>query len=131
MFPTFLDEASDMAVRAFGTQPLLNIYEKDNSIFVEAELPGFNLKDIEITITGDQLKITGKSRVTNEENEDKKNRRYFITEISEKSFTRTVTLPYEVIAENAKATFKDGMLKLEVPKSEKAIPKTIKVEMDA
>jgi HSP20 family protein len=51
-----------------------------------------------------------------------------MTEISERSFTRTITLPYEVVSEQGTATFTNGLLKLTLPKSEKALPRTIKIE---
>jgi HSP20 family protein len=103
------------------------VYEKDELVHVEMEVPGYTTENLDISITGDILKVTGKS---SEGSEHKQGRRYYVSEISEKSFTRTITLPYEVIAEEAKAEFRNGMLTLVLPKSEKAKPKTIKISAE-
>lgn len=125
MLPSVWEDANDLMERSFGGVPKVNMFEKDDSVHVEVEVPGYTSEDLDISITGDILKITGKSKDTTEE---KKDRRYYMTEISERSFTRTITLPYEVVSDKATASFSNGMLKLVLPKSEKALPKTIKIE---
>lgn len=125
MLPSVWEDASDLMGATFGALPKANMYEKDDVVHVELEAPGYTVEDLDISITGDVLKVTGK---TKEQVEDKQGRRYYVTEISEKSFTRTFTLPYEVLSEKAVAEFQNGVLKLTLPKSEKALPKTIKIE---
>lgn len=124
MLPAALDDVNDITNRVFSTVPAINVYEENEVVHVELEVPGFTADDLDISVTGDILKITGKVM---DKSEEKKNRRYYISEISEKSFTRTVTLPYDVIAEDAKASFSNGMLHLTLPKSESAKPKSIKI----
>lgn len=118
------DDMTDMTNRMLGTFPAMNVYEENDMVHAEMEVPGYKMDDLEISITGDVLKITGKSE---DKTEQKQGRRYYMTEVSEKSFTRTVTLPYEVTAEEAKASLVNGMLRLVMPKSEKAKPKTIQI----
>jgi len=125
MLPSVWEDASDLMGGTFGAVPKANMYEKDDVVHVELEVPGYKAEDIDISITGDVLKVIGKTR---EEKEEKDGRRYFMSEISEKSFTRTFTLPSEVVSEKVVADFKNGMLKISLPKSEKALPKTIKIE---
>ncbi len=125
MLPSVWEDANDLMNGTFGAVPRANMYEKDDTVFVEIELPGYTANDIDISITGDVLKVTGK---TQEKTEENKGKRYYMSEISEKSFTRTFTLPYEVVTDKAVAEFKDGVLKLTLPKSEKALPKTIRIE---
>ncbi|PIY16944.1 hypothetical protein CO112_03615 [Candidatus Dojkabacteria bacterium CG_4_9_14_3_um_filter_150_Dojkabacteria_WS6_41_13] len=125
MLPSVWEDASDLMGGTFGAIPKANMYEKDGLVHVELEVPGYKAEDLDISITGDVLKVIGKTR---EEKEEKDGRRYFMSEISEKSFTRTFTLPSEVVSEKVVADFKNGMLKISLPKSEKALPKTIKIE---
>jgi HSP20 family protein len=125
MLPSVWEDANELMERSFGGVPKVNMFEKDEMVHVEVEVPGYTAEDLDISITGDLLKITGKSK---DQTEERKDRRYYMTEISERSFTRTITLPYEVVSDKASATFANGMLKLTMPKSEKALPRTIKIE---
>lgn len=124
MLPSMWDDVSDMTNRVLGVSPAVNVYEEDDVVHVEMEVPGYDAEDLSISVTGDILKITGKSM---DKTEEKKNRRYYMSEISERSFTRTITLPYEVVAEEAKTEFKNGVLRIVLPKSEKEKPKTISI----
>lgn len=124
MLPSMWDDVSDMTNRVLGVSPAVNVYEEDDVVHVEMEVPGYNAEDLSISVTGDILKITGKAM---DKTEEKKNRRYYMSEISERSFTRTITLPYEVVAEEAKTEFKNGVLRIVLPKSEKEKPKTISI----
>lgn len=125
MLPSVWEDASDLMGATFGALPKANMYEKDDVVHVELEVPGYAVGDLDISITGDVLKVMGK---TSEKTEEKQGRKYFMSEISERSFARTITLPYEVVADKVTANFKDGVLQLTLPKSEKAMPKTIKIE---
>ena len=125
MVPSVWEDAQDLMERTFGAVPRANMYEKDDKIHVELEVPGYGTDDLDISITGDVLKVSGS---TKEKSEDKQGRKYYASEITEKAFTRTFTLPYEVVTEAVNATFKDGVLYLVLPKSEKAMPKTIKIQ---
>lgn len=125
MLPSVWEDASDLMGATFGTLPKANMYEKDDVVHVELEVPGYAVEDLDISITGDVLKVMGKS---SEQTEEKQGRKYFMSEISERAFARTITLPYEVVADKVTANFKDGVLQLTLPKSEKAMPKTIKIE---
>jgi HSP20 family protein len=125
MLPSVWEDASDLMGTTFGTLPKANMYEKDDVVHVELEVPGYTAENLDISITGDVLKVMGKLV---EKNDEKQGRKYFMNEISERSFARTMTLPYEVVTDKVVANFKDGVLKLELPKSEKALPKTIKIE---
>lgn len=125
MLPSMWEDSNDLMNNSFGAVPRANMYEKEDTVFVEIELPGYTSADLDISITGDVLKVTGK---TQEKTEENKGKRYYMSEISEKSFTRTFTLPYEVVTDKSVADFKDGVLKLTLPKSEKALPKTIRIE---
>ena len=99
------------------------MYETDDQVVVKAAAPGVSPKDIEVTITGNVLTIKGEMKA--EEKVEKGN--YLRQERRYGSFCRQVALPEGVKTDNVQATFKDGILSLELPKVEAAKPKTVKV----
>lgn len=107
---------------AAGMLPI-DVYETENSVFVKAAVPGIKPEDIDVTLTGDLLTIKGEFKT--EQKEEKRN--YLRQERRYGSFSRQVTLPVGVNAENCKASFENGLLTLELPKVEQAKAKSIKV----
>ncbi len=101
----------------------LDVSETEEAFEVEAALPGVKPDDVEVQVHGDTVTIRGNAK---EEAEEKgkdwlrRERRYGV-------FARSFTLPTDIDAENASADFENGLLKLRLPKSETARPKTIKV----
>lgn len=95
-------------------RPSVDIYEKDDKLCLEAELPGFDKENIKVDMKGRLLTIGG-GRVSSEdvkdENRYRKERRYG-------SFERSFILPFEVTEEQINATYKDGVLTLRVDKPE-------------
>lgn len=114
----------DMAVPFEGKPPSVDVIERDDEVLVKAELPGVDKNDLDVTMTDNTVTIKGSTRT--EEHEEKGD--YFRREVTSGSYSRTVTLPAEVDGANAKANFKDGLLKLTLPKVKKAKRHTIKVE---
>jgi len=107
-----------------GRTPHVDVVERDDEVFVKAELPGVDKDDMEITMTDNSVTIKGSTKA--EEKEEKGN--YRRREISRGSFSRTISLPSEVNTDKAKAKFKHGVLKLTIPKVKKSKQKNIKVE---
>ena len=107
-----------------GKTPTVDVIDRENEIVVKAELPGVEKKDIDISVTANTVTIKGTTE--KEEKEEKDN--YYHREISRGSYARTLSLPVDVDENKAKATIKDGLLELVLPKSEKARKRTIKVE---
>jgi len=99
--------------------------EEDNKVVVKLMAPGFNQDNIDISVEGNNLTITGKSELKEEEGDNK--RKYYRKEIRTQSFTRTISLPSKVKAEDAVAEFKEGILILTMPKAEEAMPKKISI----
>jgi HSP20 family protein len=91
--------------------PALDVFEKDGKLHINAELPGIQQKDIEIEVAEDTLTISGEKRDEREVKEDN----YYRSERSYGSFRRQVGLPAGADTDNVTATFKDGVLKVEVP----------------
>jgi HSP20 family protein len=102
--------------------PALNVWEDQDNIFVEAELPGLHPDDIEASVAdGDQLTIAGERKPNG-------NGRPLRRECWYGRFSRTVTLPAEVNADRVEAAHEAGVLTLTLPKMEEAKPKRITVK---
>ncbi len=105
--------------------PSVDVYENEKMIVVKTELPGMAEGDIDVDIMGDTLTIKGEKK----KEEEQKDRHYHRLERVYGSFHRSVTLPGEVVPEKVKASFKNGVLEIEVPKKKAAKPKQIKVNV--
>ena len=121
-------------VRPFGRWPLLegevqslalDVCETDDSLVVEASLPGFGSDDVDISVVGNTLTIKGEKKQEEEKNEGK----YHYLERRRGAFQRVITLPAEMNAEAAEAVFENGELTLTLPKVEEAKPKRIEVKV--
>jgi HSP20 family protein len=106
--------------------PSVDVAETDNEVVVTAELPGIKQDDVDITITDDVLTLKGEKK----EEKEVKEKNYHRIERSYGSFQRSISLPAGVQADKAKATYKDGVLHITVPKAEEAKPKQIKINVE-
>jgi HSP20 family protein len=105
--------------------PSVDIHENKDEIVIDAELPGMNQKDISVTVTDNVLTIKGEKRQEKEVKEEN----YYRVERSYGAFSRSFTLPVGVKAEQIKATYKDGVLKISLPKAEETKPKQISIDV--
>ena len=110
--------------REDAATPAVDMYETEGEVMVKASLPGLKPEEVDITITGNALEIRGE---TKEETEEKRGD-YFYKERSYGAFQRSLTLPVEIKADEAEATFENGVLTLKVPKVEQAKAKQIKIQ---
>jgi len=106
--------------------PKVDIFEEGDNFVVKAEIPGMKKEEIEVNLTDDMVTISGEKK--KEEKVEKKD--YYRFERSFGSFSRSFRLPKDVQADKAKATFKDGVLELKVPKTEEAKKKEKKVPIE-
>lgn len=112
--------AANAHVRGF---PALNAWEEGDSYFVEAELPGFTMDNIEVEVLGQDVTIKGKRELPARENV-----KFHRHERGHGEFSRVLTLPAEVNAEHVEATLKDGVLTVKLPKAEVAKARKIQVK---
>jgi HSP20 family protein len=103
--------------------PSVDVIDRDDEVVVRAEVPGYKKEDIEVSVSDSSLTIKGETKT--EEKEEKGD--YYRCEISRGAFSRTVRLPAEVDDSKAKASIKDGMLELTLPKREKSKRHTIAI----
>jgi HSP20 family protein len=104
--------------------PKVDLVDRDDDILIRAEIPGVEKKDLEITTSDTSVTIKGTTR--HEEKQEKGD--YYRCEISRGSFARTLTLPTMVESAKAKASLKEGVLELTLPKVEKSKRHTVTVE---
>jgi HSP20 family protein len=125
-FPEFFEEELFRFPKI--RSPRMDIYEKDNKIIAEVEIPGVKPEDINIEVTDNLLKVEAK---TIEEKEEKE-RGYYRKEIGKRYFKRIIALPVDVKGNEAVAECEDGVLRIEIPKvKKKEEPKKIKVKVKA
>jgi HSP20 family protein len=109
-----------------GAYPPVNVWEDTDAVHVEAELPGLNLNDLEIYVTGgNQLTIKGerKQELPEKSVRHREERTYG-------AFTRVLTLPFPVNADKVDARFENGVLHVTLPKHEAAKPRKINVKAE-
>lgn len=101
-----------------------DVYETDNDLTLKLAIPGFSAEQVAIEYTGDTITVSGEQK--KEENVEK--RSYHRKEIETRQFEQSITLPTEVEAEKAEATFTDGILTIVLPKAEAIKPKQIQIK---
>jgi len=104
--------------------PRLNISETDSKYFIEAELPGVKQNDVELKLDNNILIIKGNA----EESNENKERNYFMRERYHGSFQRSLKLPNNINEDDINATFKDGILNIEITKKLENSTKKIEVK---
>ena len=113
------DEALSSAIWS----PAVDIYETDDEVVVKAELPEVNQKDIDIQIENNTLILRGERKL----NKETKKENFHRIERAYGTFSRSFTLPGTIDQEKISADYKDGILKISMPKREDTKPKQIKV----
>jgi HSP20 family protein len=122
--PFHWERLPELSLPFEGRIPKLDVIDRDDEVVVRAEVPGVAKENIEISVTGNLFTIKGQTK--REEKEEKGD--YYRCEVSQGSFSRTVTLPADVNESAAKAQLKDGMLEVTLPKAEKSKKRAIKID---
>jgi HSP20 family protein len=109
--------------------PRVNVSETEKELQVTAELPGVDEKNIDVTVSGDQLTIRGEKKSEIDEKKDEKGRAFRRVERSYGSFERTMSLPFDIDPDKVQASFKNGVLTLTLPKPPGVQKKSKKIEI--
>ncbi len=136
-FPTLKDEMDKLFEDFFGKSffpltgeggwlPAVDIHETKKEVVITMDVPAIDPKEVSISIADDRLTIKGERK----REEETKEETCYRTERVYGTFQRIVQLPVEVVGDKAKATYKDGVLKITVPKSQKSTPKEVKVAIE-
>jgi HSP20 family protein len=105
-------------------EPFMDVRERDNEIMITAEMPGVDKNDITINITENSIEIS--TQVSGEEK--KEENEYIYKERMERAYYRAFTLPSPVNPDNAKASYKNGVLEITIPKADASKKTSVKIE---
>ncbi|MBN1286693.1 MAG: Hsp20/alpha crystallin family protein [Anaerolineae bacterium] len=106
--------------------PALDVIEDEDHVMVKAEVPGLKAEDIDVTVEGDRLTISGEFK----EESEHKDKHYHRRERRTGSFERTLALPSTLKTHDVKAEFKDGVLTLIFEKLEEVKPRRVKINVN-
>ncbi|EUD65002.1 hypothetical protein C922_04630 [Plasmodium inui San Antonio 1] len=116
-----------LSMEGFKKLPPMDVIDKDREIEIKIDVPGLNKDNVQINLYNRNLEVSGDFQKTEETRDDKQ--RYYLKERSQTSFYRSFLLPENVCEDNIKATFKDGVLKIDIPKKEGLPEKKKKIEI--
>ena len=118
-----IDRLFDVSSSLEGLRPQFDTKESDNCIEITAELPGIAEEDITLSLSNGILTVSGEKK----SEEKKEGETYHITERQYGSFSRSLKLPYESEQDDITASFKDGVLKVTLPKPKEMKPDVYKI----
>ena len=118
----FLPELDGALERPLGF-PAVNVWEDDERMFVEAEVPGLSMQDLDVEVVGGELLLKGRREAAGHEDVTYHRRERGVGE-----FMRRITLPVDIDANRVEAALKDGVLTITLPKAEQAKVKKIEVK---
>ncbi len=119
----FFGKGWEAPVATTTWNPSVDIFENDNEVVMKAELPGMNAKDIEVRLENNVLTLKGERHFEKETKEEN----YHRIECEYGTFTRSFAMPAAVNGDKVTAEYKDGILKIVLPKKEETKAKPIKV----
>lgn len=122
-FDSLLESFLDDRPMKNGKYPLVDIREEEDRYQMEAEIPGFNEEDIQINVNDGILTLSSEMK----KEEERKDKGYLVRERRCSTFQRSFVLPKNADAEGISASYKDGILELEIPKRAEAKPRAIKI----
>ena len=119
-------EGREIAVRSAGWGVLAaEVFDDEDDVIVRLEAPGMDKDDFDLKVVGDHLVVRGEKRIERERTQG----HYHVTECAYGSFERAIPLPERVKSDKADAKYKNGVLRVELPKAEPRRRKTIKVDV--
>ncbi|HVN97674.1 MAG TPA: Hsp20/alpha crystallin family protein [Syntrophorhabdaceae bacterium] len=125
VFEDFFGRTGFPSLKEGAFVPPVDVRETKKDVIVMLDIPAMDPNDLSVTITEDRLTVKGERKAETEVREED----FFRKERVQGTFQRTVQLPTEVIGDKAKATYKNGVLEITVPKSQKTMPKEVKIEV--
>jgi len=123
LFDNFFERPASATGR--GWVPPVDMHATQDDVVLTLELPGVSEKDVSVSITGDLLTVKGERRF---ENQGKEQELLHVERVYGK-FERLIQLPMAVQADRVKATYRDGVLEIKLPKAEELKPKEIKIDI--
>jgi HSP20 family protein len=106
-----------------GTFPTVNIYDRGNNLLLQAEIPGVDIKDLELSVVDNTLTLKGQRKIK----DPGRNEQFHRRERLMGTFERTISLPVQVDTGSVKANYRNGILEVDLTKSQETKPKTIQI----
>ena len=125
LFDSFFARPGGSGAPGRSWAPAVDLYETKDDLVLTMEVPGVRDKDVSVSITGDLLTVKGERRFEH----DVKEQQLLHVERAYGKFERLVQLPIPVQADKVKASYRDGVLEVKLPKTEEIKPKEIKVDI--
>ncbi len=125
VFGNYLSARGGQA-KVIGWMPPVDITESENEFLIKADIPGMKKEDIKISLDDNTLTISGERK----EEKEEKGKNFVKKEKAFGSFMRSFALPHSVDAKGIKASYKEGVLSVNVPKSEESKPREIKIDIN-
>ncbi len=125
LFDSFFGRSSTIASGERMWAPLADMYETKDDLILTFELPGVQEKKVSVSITGDMLTVKGERSL----DRDLKDEGHYRLERVYGRFERSIPLPIPVQGDKVKATYRDGVLEIRLPKAEELRPKEIKIDI--
>jgi len=122
LFDNFFGRPTSVSGRTWA--PAVDMYATKDDLVITLELPGVSEKDVSVSITGDLLTVKGERRFENQVEQD-----LLHVERTYGKFERVIQLPMAVQADRVKATYREGVLEIKLPKAEELKPKEIKIDL--
>lgn len=124
-FDDFRELPGELGMRFLGRPgfPAVNLWEDNQNLYAEAEVPGLKMSDLEVFVLNDELTIKGERQEKAEEGTS-----FHRRERGTGKFSRVIRLPFEVDANRVEATLRDGVLTVKLPKSPAVLPRKIEVK---
>ncbi len=125
LFDTLLDRPVGLGMTERLWAPAMDMYETKDDLYVQVELPGVKENEVQVSITNGVLTVKGERAQQQELRDDNSRRleRWF------GKFERSIELPMAVQSDKVKATYRDGVLEIKLPKAEAVKPKEIKIDV--
>ena len=125
LFDTFFGRPMTAASSARAWLPAVDMHETKDDLVLTVEVPGVSEKDVKVSITGDLISIKGERRPADEAKEQQ----YLHVERAYGQFERLIQLPMDVQADKVRATYRDGVLQITLPKAEALKPREVKIDI--
>ncbi len=123
-FPRPTGDEEDLAACAW--RPLVDIFEEEDGVVIQMDLPGVNKEDVSVEVKNNLLSIQGQRQLESPASDE----RYYRRERTCGNFQRSFTLRSPIAPESVKASFKNGVLTVRIPKPQEELPKKISVSID-
>jgi HSP20 family protein len=107
-------------------QPAIEITDDKDTVIIKAEIPGLKKENLQVNLSDSLLTIGGERK----QEQEKKGQGFYYSERSYGNFSRSIQLPSDVLADQASANFKDGILEVRLPKTEEAKRKAVKIKVE-